>query len=221
MIHIRKIRKYEPEVLKAFRTHAFDDGSFPSYGDLCGQVKSDVLSHLVKDQGYLCAYCMRRIPEQDGLVRATIEHIIPQSINPAKALCYENMLAVCSGNRSATNNADKSCDASRGNKQLTVNPCDPATLTGIAYSNSGKISSTSFQVDADLNDTLHLNSARDLPNLRRHALDSLFKSIARSHRGGDKIYYQQLLDKFKVGEKEKTPYVGILIWWLEKKLLQF
>ncbi|MBR6835780.1 MAG: hypothetical protein IKM72_07225 [Oscillospiraceae bacterium] len=95
-----------------------------------------VLNSLVREQGGLCAYCMCRIPERKGMPSCTIEHIVPQSEcknNPEKAIDYRNMLAVCSGNRNATSDADKTCDARRKNQKLNLNPLDKSTLKGIKY----------------------------------------------------------------------------------------
>ncbi len=40
-----------------------------------------VLDSLIKEQGCICAYCMKRIPEKRKKPSATIEHIKPQSIS--------------------------------------------------------------------------------------------------------------------------------------------
>lgn len=103
MIRIEK--KREPRDLSEYRKlpYASYEGM---HGASTGRDNGEdvyhvVLDSLIKEQGCLCAYCMRTIPEKRGTPAATIEHIIPQSKDPEKALSYQNMLAVCSGNRNA------------------------------------------------------------------------------------------------------------------------
>ena len=67
-------------------------------------VKEDLLEKLLEEQGHICAYCMRRIPEKrklpTGVASVTIEHCFPR--NPGtkedigQGLNYRNMFAVCS-----------------------------------------------------------------------------------------------------------------------------
>ena len=52
----------------------------------------------MKEQGYLCGYCMKRLKNIDDV---KIEHIVPQSVlksDERKALDYKIMLGVCYGN---------------------------------------------------------------------------------------------------------------------------
>ena len=65
-------------------------------------------------------------------------------------LDYNNLLAVCNGNRAARGTRrknDLTCDAHRENEEfIKINPCKPETLETIFYSLDGKIDAT----DADL-----------------------------------------------------------------------
>ena len=70
-------------------------------------VKDELLNKLLCEQGHLCAYCMKRIPETrklpQGVPPVTNEHWLPRNpMNQEKGnrdLDYRNMFAVCSGNR--------------------------------------------------------------------------------------------------------------------------
>lgn len=55
--------------------------------------KDDIKQALLLEQGYICAYCMRRIKKE----KMTIEHYIPQAADEGLALEYHNMLGVCMG----------------------------------------------------------------------------------------------------------------------------
>ena len=219
MIEIKKGR--EPKELVEYR-----QSPEASYENMDGNLKKIVLNQLMREQGHLCAYCMRRIPEKRklpiGVSGATIEHWFPR--NPesgedyGQGLDYRNMLAVCSGNRGCGDKRNLTCDAKRGNDELTVNPCDSETLHSITYSHNGKIKSTDPRIEEDLNKRLNLNSeAVSLPENRKQVLDTLIMSIKEKHPSGDiKPYCRRKLEQIKAMDDEKIPFVGILIWWLEK-----
>ena len=227
MIQIQKSR--EPRVLTEYRQLPY-----ASYQDMHGapagkanldaspkDVYTVVLNSLIQEQGCICAYCMRRIPESDAAltVKASIEHISPQSIAPDKALDYRNMLAVCSGNRDAESNLHKTCDAHRGNTPLYVNPLKPDTLATIQYKHDGTIYSTDLRVQHDLNDTLNLNSdcdKRRLKENRKRTLQAFLYHIKKKYPTGSiQTYCKRELERLQ-NEAVKTEYVGILLYWLEK-----
>ena len=54
---------------------------------------------LLKEQGYLCAYCMRRIPTKDSNSDETsrIEHVKSRKNHPELQLDYSNMVICCPG----------------------------------------------------------------------------------------------------------------------------
>ena len=181
-----------------------------------------VLEHLMNEQGRICAYCMRRIPDPKRSPGATIEHIDPQSkTDPKKAMDYNNMLAVCNGNRNARSDDEKTCDAKRGNKQLDLNPLIASTLESIRYRSSGRIYSDNEKIDAQLNNVLNLNcEALNLIKCRKQALNAMLIELDAKHKG-DREYYARLLARYENESDLKPPYVGILIWWLKKHTAEF
>jgi uncharacterized protein (TIGR02646 family) len=178
-----------------------------------------VLESLMREQGYICAYCMRRIPEKRGHPQSTIEHIKPQSkCSAEEKLDYKNMLAVCSGNRNASSDDLKTCDARRGNQDLSLNPLKPDTIATIKYRANGRIYSDIRSIDDELNKVLNLNcEARALINLRKSALNALQKTIRAKGWEGNKTQYRYLLDEYQQSGQKKE-YVGILINWLQKHI---
>lgn len=219
MIEIKKFR--EPRKLESYRQKPD-----ASYAGMKSDLKKEILDSLLQEQGHICAYCMRRIPESrqlpQGVLPATIEHWYPQ--NPeskediGQGLDYRNMYAVCAGNRGCGNKDDLTCDAKRGNRKLTVNPCKASTLTGIGYSANGRIFSLDPEVDRDLNEKLNLNCEKlSLPQNRQAALNVLLSEIRKKHPTGDiKPFCRKRLAELKEHKEKKIPYVGILISWLEK-----
>ena len=225
MIKIQKNR--EPAALTQYRQLPF--ASYENmHGARTGRLLPDgtaedvyhvVLESLMIEQGYICAYCMRRIPEKRGHPQSTIEHIKPQSkCSAEEKLDYKNMLAVCSGNRNASSDDLKTCDARRGNQDLSLNPLKPDTIATIKYRANGRIYSDIRSIDDELNKVLNLNcEARALINLRKSALNALQKTIRAKGWEGNKTQYRYLLDEYQQSGQKKE-YVGILINWLQKHI---
>lgn len=74
--------------------------------------------------------------------------------------------------------------------------------------------------DEDLNKRLNLNCRSiDLKNCRLEALRSMQRKINQRYYGktAPKEYFRKLL-AFYQEQGEKTPYCGILIAWLKKKV---
>ena len=63
----------------------------PTYEDLKNPEKKEVTDSLMKEQGYVCCYCERRLTDADS----HIEHFNPQSNNAVDPLDYTNMLCSC------------------------------------------------------------------------------------------------------------------------------
>ena len=232
MIEIKKGK--EPSELARYRN--LKDATYRNlHGAPSGRVDADgrridvytiVLNSLIREQGQLCAYCMKRIPERKGRISATIEHIEPQSrTDESMRLDYRNMLAVCSGNRNGADH-EKTCDARRGSlpqdrQTLYVNPLKKDTLKTIVYHSNGVISSEDSKIDQNLNDTLNLNCGYiDLPGLRKAALTAMQQEIHKKYPGrtAPKDYFVKLRRKIASENVSKRPYVGILIQWLDHKI---
>ena len=85
---IHKNPKNAPKDLEDYRLRTpnarYDGGNFSVPG---------LKNALLKEQGYLCAYCMKKISLQE----AQVEHFLPQATYPEEDLKYMNMLAVCKG----------------------------------------------------------------------------------------------------------------------------
>ena len=220
MIEIKKGR--EPESLIKYRQQK--DASYEQM-DRC--VKEDLMRHLLREQGHVCAYCMKRISYDvespwTGINSITIEHWYPR--NPEnnegldRSLDYKNMFAVCSGNRGCGFKDGMTCDAHKGNAIIKVNPCDINTLAGISYTSAGRIQSSDPIVNEDIDKTLNLNCERvSLPENRKQALQTLINDIHKKHTAGDiSTYCKRKLDNILNMDDPKMPYVGILIWWLKK-----
>lgn len=193
--------------------------------------KMVILKSLMEEQGHLCAYCMRRIPDERELPvdidPVTIEHWFPR--NPptheekGQGLDYTNMFAVCSGNRGRKNTRklrDLTCDAKRKDTypQLTLNPCDSVTLANIQYKENGEMFSTDPAVQDDITVKLNLNCISDsvqLPESRRKVLEALQSELPMGDEEETKEYCTSVLEMFEQEIDPKSEYSGIIIWWLK------
>lgn len=210
MLYIKK--SPEPEALiQAKRT------GLSHYDDMTGEVKDIVKASLSKEQGCLCAYCMRRLKPET----MQIEHYIPRSgSDDALTIDYKNLLGVCPGNKG---NAERflTCDARRGNSPLTVNPLNPASVGKIRYRPNGLIFSDDETVNHDLQVTLNLNCEQVyLPQDRKEALDRLKQKIRTDYPGGTapKEYCQTLYNALSRGKNGiLDEYLGIMLEYLERR----
>lgn len=231
MIEVKK--GPEPEELKRLREECIEAGLSPkeSFKMLQNPLKQQVLESLKRDQGQICVYCMSRIPREDkdpGIPGQTIEHYIP--LDPAdgrdvgQGLDYRNLFAVCHGNtkfhkkdtRRTNKTEDLTCDKHRGNTGFRkINPCRGETLETIFYTLNGEIKATDPDAEFDLVNTLNLNCmSSPIVAERKAALDELIMSM--ENVGDDYLhkYCADMLEAFTNEQDPKTPYVGILIWYL-------
>lgn len=227
MIGITK--RAEPPELKSLRDAAIATNLSPreAYKTLREPLKSQVRNSLVHEQGQLCAYCMCKIPRGNvaqNIAPIIIEHYIPRDPKDGRdvgqGLDYQNFLAVCHGNtgpRGTRKLIDLTCDAHRGNVEFKkINPCQEETLKTITYTLDGKIDATDPDVRFDLVDTLNLNcESSPLVSERKSALDTLISDIGNVDESNLVEYCKHSLSVLKAENDPKTPYVGILIWYLK------
>lgn len=222
---MRYIRKGEgPESLLRYAKNK--DAYYDGY-----QEKDDVREQLLREQGFLCGYCMRRI---QLLKETKIEHMVTQSslkACPRKALDYKIMLGVCYGNESNDKEDKRSyqqltCDAHRGNIDLKMaDPFDETCMSKIRYEADGRITSDDKALEEDLDITLNLNYdgyPAYLKLNRKEVLKACKEKLKRMQGKG--LYRKALLKKILKEYEEPDEqghlreYSGIAIWYLKKKI---
>jgi uncharacterized protein (TIGR02646 family) len=151
MILINK--KITPEAKRAINDVLKGHGKKAHFTDLKGPTaeekeknveggKIKVGKSLVLEQGYLCAYCMRRIEKAEKIEHWTAQKDLKDK--PNETLNYDILLAVCSGE---TNENDtktiQHCDTKRGNfkgdAELTINPTNAYLMRFIKYGKNGQM----------------------------------------------------------------------------------
>jgi hypothetical protein len=91
--------------------------------------KPELRRRLAEEQGFLCAFCMRRVDptkaDENGAPAMRIAHRIPISVDPRRALDWKNLLGSCDGRHS--------CGRAQGQEALTVDPTDRASIARLRY----------------------------------------------------------------------------------------
>ena len=215
MLLIRK--QQEPESL---REHRNTPGT-----DFDGLDKTELRKSLLQEQGYVCAYCMKRIREGS---KVKIEHY--EGRTKANELVYQNLLAVCDGNEVLRNSNGKvnpnrfTCDTMKKEKGnvLHINPLHLSDMKTITYDNLGKIYSSNESYQEELDGVLNLNDpAGYLISNRQAALKSLISRLRELKPGQDAMPLLRKLEKycFELNENGEYPeYAGILQWYVKKQI---
>ncbi len=171
---------------------------------------------LLEEQGYICAYCMRRIPAKDVKVDASskIEHIKSQEDRPDLQLNYANMAICCPGNM----NDEAHCDKLKGSNSVSFNLHTSALQQSISYGSlDGSISSSNHTWNEEMNATLNLNHGLLKAN-RREALESIIVLMNAAGWTNQAINAKLKQWRQRNAEGKYYQFCGIVIWYLEKKL---
>lgn len=141
--------------------------------------KDEVRDALLRDQGHLCAYCQRRIENDER--RMKVEHWHAQSAEGDKkdTLRWRNLLGVCLGDEAQETGAkigERHCDTARGNAALFLHPVEGQGRNPrehLRYTSVGEVlpAKENASVEGDI-ETLNLNAKR-LKRARREVYDVL------------------------------------------------
>jgi uncharacterized protein (TIGR02646 family) len=219
-----------------------------TFDGLPSMVKSAIRKALVRDQGGLCCYCMRRIHDDDDKERkqleqqqvsqVRIEHWKPQSKHAALQLAWLNLFAACNGNEGSSPN-DQTCDVRKGDCDMTLDPLLPKHIASLHYCESAsnaehpqhkqkglEIGSTNPDIQQDLEHVLNLNHAtlrRNRKEAMRAMIDGLIR-VTRKTLGAPGQFPNALLrsELSRCTEFDSKgrlpPFAGALAYWLEKRL---
>jgi uncharacterized protein (TIGR02646 family) len=151
------------------------------YANVPGPAREELRNRLLREQGYLCAYTMRRI---ETISDGHIEHISPQSRHPEKDVAYDNMLYCFPGAQQTQ------CDfgaLKKSGEDVTaanfVSPLDRACEARFSYGLSGEAKATNAADAAALGTIGILNlNHKELVELRRSAVRGLplFRKAAKA-----------------------------------------
>ena len=176
---------------------------------------------LFREQGFICAYCMRKIPTtvpEKGII-SVVEHIQCRANNDHLKLIYNNMVICCPGKI----NSEAHCDDSKGNLDISFNLFTPNLEQSIKYfSKNGGIYSTNTTWNNEINNVVKLNN-KLLRKNRLKALEGVQQLLEKENwKQGvilEQLDYWSSFHTDPVDNESKRPeYCGIIIWYLQKSL---
>ncbi|EHH1031119.1 TIGR02646 family protein [Vibrio parahaemolyticus] len=210
MIEIKKGR--EPASLIRYRNRpdALYDG--PNFT----VVKDDIRDSLLKEQGFLCAYCMCRVKK----TKMKVEHYRCQHSHPSLQLTYTNLFACCMGNEGSVKKK-QTCDTKKGSDSLSIDLLsqNPLASSLISYNSSGKIKCSDSNIDTELNEVLNLNQRRLVAN-RKAVLEAVESELGKKRGLRSRAEITSLLKSYTgldTNYKYKE-YCGVAKFYLEKRL---
>lgn len=228
MIYIQK--KSEPDLLLKYR-HQMN----ASFDDMDSDVKKQLRVSLLKEQGHLCAYCMKRIVDAKNV---KIEHF--EARTSENELQYHNLLAVCKGGENGPVEA-RSCDTKKGNRPIFISPLSKSDMDRIYYNNSGEVHSsdtTQYKFEyqdsigkhhtgytspeQDICECLNLNYENGAPLMGRKTALRTFQKLLHPYKNkkNKRVFLEKMQRTYSEQSEYLEPYVGILRWYIEKKLKQ-
>ncbi len=201
----------EPEELLRFRKEGGPNCTYEAFPD-----KDALRQQLLKDQGYLCCYCMKRVDTND----MKIEHYACQSTHEDQQLDWSNLLGSCRGGE-GQRPFQPTCDTCKGAANLNIDPQNKAHIARLKYLADGAIrcDEGKDEIQHDLDTTLNLND-KVLKQNRKHAITS-FKMAIQDKFGKKKNWSDARLRKKLASlrtEQRKRHFLGILEYWLEKQI---
>lgn len=205
--------------------------------------KNEIRENLFKEQHGICAYCMRSINfDASGM---KIEHYKALSKDKNAALDYQNYLGVCYGGEKEEDDRNRilCCDASRGEKDLKINPRDDKQMKAIAYRRNGEIyiretadfdERTVRDLQDDIDKVLHLNGKKDdsgriirdtstkIVATRRSMYDSVSTEFSRWEKKKclTSTFLQSKIDILENELKNDNvaqPFIGVKLYRYKKK----
>lgn len=183
------------------------------------EARPELRESLIREQGYLCAYCMRRITISDGtnIEKTRIEHILSRENHPEQQLSYLNMVLCCDGKI----NSSEHCDVLKKSHDLSFDLFSEPFFNTLSYqSKDGLIRSSNQTYNNELNRILNLNHSLLKAN-RHSALNGVILSLNK--KGWTRANITKQLENWdlKDSDGKYKAYSGIVTWYLRKKLRQF
>jgi len=187
-------------IIKANEPVSLTEHRTKKYSSFANLNKNDTRASLLMEQGYICCYCMRRIPESGKMPGTKIEHFLCQEHNRKEELNYKNMLLACFGNEGAPKRL-QTCDTKKGNLDLTYSPSNQTRNIEslIQYKPNGEIYSSDKVFNIELEEILNLN-VKNLVDNRRVIYEEIQNRIRIA---GRQLGSSALKRKFLESEKAK------------------
>lgn len=216
VINLEKNQSYQLTILSILQLSRNYQQIRPKYRKY--PKKNDLRQALLKEQGYICCYCLGRI-EIDSMI---IEHWLPQSKYNVFETDYNNLFGCCKGGGSAKNpRKDRNhCGVMKADKIININPTDTDFEDLIQYNETGEIYSNNEQINQELTEILNLNIVT-LVDQRRQRIVSIQDAIEQEIIETDdpESLIDQLYPFLEDGEDKYEPYCMIEVGYLRYLLM--
>lgn len=180
------------------------------------EAKPELREALIREQGYICAYCMQRI----SLDREThIEHMKSRKEHPDLQLVYQNMVLCCAGNTKG----HVHCDNCKGERNITFDLFSDMFINTLSYSvnaNAVTIKSCNPAWDKEINDILNLN-CNVLKINRQQVLNAVITTLGEKKDWNKNLRkLQQLRDKWNTKDAtgRYNAFCGVVVWFLNRRI---
>lgn len=199
---------------------------FANFDNIPLATKEELRQNLLSEQGHICCYCMKRIPEHTS-PHMKVEHFKCQDNFGALQLTYSNLFGACTGNEGQPKNL-RTCDTKKGNADLTINMLSIAPIceTLFKYNSEGEISSSTdnAEINRQLNEVLNLNM-QTLKDGRSEIYLEVQESVKLESKRTkkDKASFVKFLEQEKIkwlqrNDNKHRPYCSVAVYYLTKKI---
>jgi uncharacterized protein (TIGR02646 family) len=195
----------------SLRLHRKAGGTWETYTE-----RDDARRELLKEQGYLCCFCMQEI----DLRRMKVAHWASQSGNPDRTLSWDNLLGACPGGDGGPRDKQH-CDTAQGETPIKIHPADRTQRCEqfLRYLRDGTIATDDPEIHENIDQTLRLNHG-PLKKARKRVIDALLTHLQRE--GGKADYWPLALLERELaawrsrdGERKLQEYCQVAIYILE------
>lgn len=199
---------------------------FANFDNIPNATKEELKQSLLLEQGHICCYCMRRIPEKSSPYMK-VEHYKCQDHFQGLQLDYRNLFGACAGNEGQPKKL-QTCDTKKANENLTINPINtnPSCETLFKFNSEGEMSSISDDeaVNRQINVILNLNmqSLKDARKEVYYAVQERVRAESKRTKKDKSAFLRFLNHELKVWQNKTDgkykPYCLVAIYYLTKKL---
>jgi len=199
------------------------------YHNLPLATMNDLRANLLSEQGHICCYCMKRIPEKIEIDETVsyemkVEHFLCQDRNENLQLTYSNLFGACTGNEGKPKKL-QTCDTKKGSLDFSINPTStaPNCETIIKYNSEGEIFTDSEELNNQLKAVLNLNM-QSLKDARREVYLEVQSNVeVESKKYTDRNlktnFFEQEKAKWLARATNKhRPYCMVAVYYLSKKI---
>lgn len=216
---IKIVKNNQPNTLVAHKK------SGGNYDNISTETKKELRESLISEQGYVCCYCLKRIPENKADLHHTkIEHFKCQHNYSQLDLEYYNLHLACKGNQGQSEKF-QTCDTAKANKDiLSFSLIDNSLNGNIHYAKDGTVFSEQKKIETEINEILQLNNDQDVKKAReriRRGISESIKILQRKGKLTKNVLERELQNWKDRNDNKHRPFFPVAVQYLENKIQKF